>query len=319
MAGITSTVGLNAILAGATKTVSHRRFSDKTKLFGLPLYLAELSIVSLSPYHRRSPAIICRYGGGGGGGGSRFPGDRRGRQKESDDDDDALDISAIRSATVRLIDGQQNMIGVVSKEEAVRRAEDAELDLVILSPDADPPVVRMMDYSKYRYEQQKRKKEQQKKTTRMDLKELKMGYNIDQHDYSVRMRAARKFLQDGDKVVPIYLFCLSYYQNIHIWASYALSDYILLLHDLLHTQVKVIVNMKGRENEFRNIAIELLRRFQNEVGELATEESKNFRDRNLFIVLVPNKEIIRKAQEPPSKKKKKPAGDEVSAAGINAT
>ncbi|ESQ54127.1 hypothetical protein EUTSA_v10025935mg [Eutrema salsugineum] len=282
MAGITSTVGLNAILAGATKTVSHRRFSDKTKLFGLPLYLAELSIVSLSPYHRRSPAIICRYGGGGGGGGSRFPGDRRGRQKESDDDDDALDISAIRSATVRLIDGQQNMIGVVSKEEAVRRAEDAELDLVILSPDADPPVVRMMDYSKYRYEQQKRKKEQQKKTTRMDLKELKMGYNIDQHDYSVRMRAARKFLQDGDKV-------------------------------------KVIVNMKGRENEFRNIAIELLRRFQNEVGELATEESKNFRDRNLFIVLVPNKEIIRKAQEPPSKKKKKPAGDEVSAAGINAT
>jgi translation initiation factor IF-3 len=69
-----------------------------------------------------------------------------------------------RSATVRLIDDQQNMIGLVSKEEAVRRAEDAELDLVILSPDADPPVVRMMDYSKYRYEQQKRKKEQQKKS-----------------------------------------------------------------------------------------------------------------------------------------------------------
>ncbi|KAG2243574.1 hypothetical protein Bca52824_094572 [Brassica carinata] len=186
-----------------------------------------------------------------------------------------------RLATVRLIDGQQNMIGIVSKEEAVRRAEEAELDLVILSPDADPPVVRMMDYSKYRYEQQKRKKEQQKKTTRMDLKELKMGYNIDQHDYSVRMRAARKFLQDGDKV-------------------------------------KVIVNMKGRENEFRNIAIELLRRFQTEIGELATEESKNFRDRNLFIVLVPNKEVLRKAQEPPSKKKKNPADDEISAAGVAA-
>ncbi|KAG7545574.1 Translation initiation factor 3 (IF-3) C-terminal domain superfamily [Arabidopsis suecica] len=281
MAGITSTVGFNAILAGATKTVSHPSPSVKSKLFGLRLCLAELSIVSLSPYHhRRCPAITCRYGGGGGGG-SRFPGDRRGRQKESEDDD-SLDISAIRSATVRLIDDQQNMIGLVSKDEAVRRAEDAELDLVILSPDADPPVVRMMDYSKYRYEQQKRKKEQQKKTTRMDLKELKMGYNIDQHDYSVRMRAARKFLQDGDKV-------------------------------------KVIVNMKGRENEFRNIAIELLRRFQTEIGELATEESKNFRDRNLFITLVPNKEVIRKVQEPPPKKKKKPADDEVSAAGITAT
>ncbi|VVB10929.1 unnamed protein product [Arabis nemorensis] len=285
MTGITtSTVGLNAILTGATKTMSHHPYSviaDKSKLFGLQLYLAELSIATLSPYHRRSSAITCRYGGGGGGGGSRFPGDRRGKQKESEDDD-ALDISAIRSATVRLIDGQQNMIGIVSKDEAVRRAEEAELDLVILSPDADPPVVRMMDYSKYRYEQQKRKKEQQKKTTRMDLKELKMGYNIDQHDYSVRMRAARKFLQDGDKV-------------------------------------KVIVNMKGRENEFRNIAIELLRRFQNEIGELATEESKNFRDRNLFIVLVPNKEVLRKGQELPPKKKKKPADDEVSAAGIPAT
>ncbi|KAF2553906.1 hypothetical protein F2Q68_00037652 [Brassica cretica] len=102
------------------------------------------------------------------------------------------------------------------------------------------------------------------------------------HDYSVRMRAAKKFLQDGDKV-------------------------------------KVIVNMKGRENEFRNIAIELLRRFQTEIGELATEESKNFRDRNLFVVLVPNKEVVRKSQEPSPKKKKKPADDEVSAAGITAT
>ncbi|KAG5407380.1 hypothetical protein IGI04_013499 [Brassica rapa subsp. trilocularis] len=282
MTGITttSTISFNAIVAGTTKTVSHHPFSVNSKLFGCRLYLPELSVITLSPYHRRFLAITCRYGGGGGGG-SRFPGDRRGRQKESEDDD-ALDISAIRSATVRLIDGQQNMIGIVSKEEAVRRAEEAELDLVILSPDADPPVVRMMDYSKYRYEQQKRKKEQQKKTTRMDLKELKMGYNIDQHDYSVRMRAARKFLQDGDKV-------------------------------------KVIVNMKGRENEFRNIAIELLRRFQTEIGELATEESKNFRDRNLFIVLVPNKEVVRKAQEPSPKKKKKPADDEVSAAGITAT
>ncbi|CAN7082067.1 unnamed protein product [Brassica oleracea var. botrytis] len=277
MAGIS----FNAIVAKTTKTVSHHPFSVNSNLFGFRLYLPELSVITLSPYHRRFPAITCRYGGGGGGGGSRFPGDRRGRQKESEDDD-ALDISAIRSATVRLIDGQQNMIGIVSKEEAVRRAEEAELDLVILSPDADPPVVRMMDYSKYRYEQQKRKKEQQKKTTRMDLKELKMGYNIDQHDYSVRMRAAKKFLQDGDKV-------------------------------------KVIVNMKGRENEFRNIAIELLRRFQTEIGELATEESKNFRDRNLFIVLVPNKEVVRKSQEPSPKKKKKPADDEVSAASITAT
>ncbi|VVB08852.1 unnamed protein product [Arabis nemorensis] len=277
MAGITSTVGFNALFAGITKnSFSHSPFSVESKLDGLRLSKTEL------PIARRSIAVTCRYGGGGGGG-YRFSGDsRRGRPKDSEVDD-ALDISSIRSATVRLIDGQQNMLGLVSKDEAVRMAEDAELDLVILSPDADPPVVKMMDYSKYRYEQQKKKKDQQKKTTRMDLKELKMGYNIDQHDYSVRLRAAQKFLQDGDKV-------------------------------------KVIVSMKGRENEFRNIATELLRRFQTEVGELATEESKNFRDRNMFIILVPNKDMIRKPQEPSSRKKKKTEENEVSAAetGISA-
>ncbi|CAF2278765.1 unnamed protein product [Brassica napus] len=285
MAGITSTVGFNAVFAGITKTLPFSVSSIDSKLYGLRLSTAELPILN-SP--RRGLAVTCRYGGGGGGG-YRFSGDsRRGRPKEAEVDE-ALDIASIRSATVRLIDGQQNMLGLVSKDEAVRRAEDAELDLVILSPDADPPVVKMMDYSKYRYEQQKKKKDQQKKTTRMDLKELKMGYNIDQHDYSVRMKAAQKFLQDGDKVV------------------------------------KVIVSMKGRENEFRNIAIELLRRFQTEVGELATEESKNFRDRNLFIILVPNKEMIRKPQEPSSRKKKKiaaenevlPAENEVSTAAEN--
>lgn len=169
------------------------------------------------------------------------------------------------------------MVGIVSKAQAFKMAEDAELDLVILSPDADPPVVRIMDYNKYRYEQQKKKRDQQKKSaaSRMDLKELKMGYNIDVHDYSVRLKAAQKFLKDGDKV-------------------------------------KVIVNLKGRENEFRNNAIELIRRFQNDIGELATEENKNFRDRNIFIVLVPNKAVAQKSQEPP-KKKDNSVENEVSA------
>ncbi|XP_073151537.1 translation initiation factor IF3-2, chloroplastic isoform X1 [Henckelia pumila] len=179
--------------------------------------------------------------------------------------------------SVRLIDQQQKMVGVVSKAQAIQMADDAELDLVILSPDADPPVVRIMDFNKYRYEQQKKKRDQQKKSaaSRMDLKELKMGYNIDVHDYSVRLKAARKFLKDGDKV-------------------------------------KVIVNLKGRENEFRNKAIELLRRFQNDVGEFGIEENKDFRDRNIFIVLVPNKVVAQKSQEPPAKREN-PSESEVSA------
>ncbi|XP_043706231.1 translation initiation factor IF3-2, chloroplastic-like isoform X3 [Telopea speciosissima] len=108
------------------------------------------------------------------------PGDqRRSRetQQANSGADPALDIFSIRSASVRLIDAQQNMVGVVSKTEAIQIAEEAELDLVILSPDADPPVVKIMDYNKYRYEQQKKKRDQQKKSaaSRMDMKEVKMG------------------------------------------------------------------------------------------------------------------------------------------------
>ncbi|KAJ1433577.1 Translation initiation factor 3 [Sesbania bispinosa] len=253
--------------------------SSDSKLFGLPFsnpnslkFDSSLSL-SLPAY------VISRFGGGPRYGGSPRPsnysGDSRRRQKDSDDEQ-ALDLSSLRSDSVRLIDKNQNMVGVMSTDQAIQMAEDAELDLVIVSPEADPPVVRIMDYSKYRYELQKKKRGQQKKSaaSRMDLKELKMGYNIDQHDYSVRLKAARKFLKDGDKV-------------------------------------KVIVNLKGRENEFRNIAIELLRRFQNDVGELGTEEAKNLRDRNMFIILVPNKAALQKTQETPKKKDKSEA-DEVS-------
>uniref|UniRef100_M1ARZ2 Translation initiation factor IF-3 n=1 Tax=Solanum tuberosum TaxID=4113 RepID=M1ARZ2_SOLTU len=210
--------------------------SLNSSIFGLRFYIPQLrSCPSLICY---SATISARYGGGGGRGGFRPP--------PRSEEDEALDISSIRSDKVRLIDDKQNMLGIVSKMEALQRAEDASLDLVILSPEADPPVVKIMDYN----------------------------YNIDSHDYSVRLKAAQKFLKDGDKV-------------------------------------KIIVNLKGRENEFRNNAIELLRRFQNDVGELATEENKNFRDRNVFIVLVPNKAIVQKAPEQP-KKKEKPA-TEVSA------
>ncbi|KAG5020204.1 Translation initiation factor IF3-2, chloroplastic [Glycine soja] len=85
-----------------------------------------------------------------------------------------------------------------------------------------------------------------------------------------------------------------------------------ITHNEAQVKVKVVVNLKGRENEFRNIAIELIKRFQSDVGELATEETKSFRDRNIFRVMVPKKATLQKAQEPP-KRKDKSAVDEVSA------
>ncbi|KAG8367629.1 hypothetical protein BUALT_Bualt16G0092100 [Buddleja alternifolia] len=264
MAGLTTTFHHLSCKSHLPKPLKPSPLHLHTHSFRTPTTTTRLPSISTT--------VSARYGGGGGGGGGAS---RRPPPKSTDDE--ALDISSIRSDTVRLIDAQQKMVGLVTKAQAFQMAEDAELDLVILSPDADPPVVRIMDYNKYRYEQQKKKRDQQKKSlaTRMDLKELKMGYNIDVHDYSVRLRAAQKFLKDGDKV-------------------------------------KIIVNLKGRENDFRNNAIELLRRFQNDVGELAVEENKNFRDRNMFIILVPNKTIVQKAQEPP-KKKDDSVSNEVSA------
>ncbi|KVI11730.1 Translation initiation factor 3 [Cynara cardunculus var. scolymus] len=275
-------------------------FKHPTSVSSLQSKSSSLRLQFPNLYVTCGSRITCRYGGGGG---SSRQEDSRRSQQASFDDDPALDISTIsrqleqparnkysrvlplgpasvartckdpirvRSNTVRFIDDQQNMVGIVSKSAAIQMAEDAELDLVILSPDADPPVV-----NKYKYEQQKKKREQQKKNaaSRMDQKELKMGYNIDVHDYSVRLRAAQKFLKDGDKV-------------------------------------KVIVNLKGRENEFRNNAVELLHRFRDDIGELGIEESKNFKDRNMFMVLIPNKVVVQK--EPP-KKKGKSTGTELSA------
>ncbi|KAI0510763.1 hypothetical protein KFK09_011372 [Dendrobium nobile] len=214
--------------------------------------------------------LVARFGSGGykprpAG----VPRRSSGKTRFVDSDyDPALDLDRIQSPSVRLLDEQQNMVGIVSKGEAIRIAEDAELILAILSSDADPPVLRLFESPDYKcvtldY------------SNRMDTKELKMGYNIDSHDYSVRLKAAQKFLKDGDKV-------------------------------------KVIVNLKGRENEFKNIAIELIKRFQNDVGELATEESKSFSERNIYLVLTPNKAALQKVQEQ-SKKETSAAAAAVSA------
>ncbi|XP_028550924.1 translation initiation factor IF3-2, chloroplastic isoform X2 [Dendrobium catenatum] len=205
--------------------------------------------------------LVARFGSGGykprpAG----VPRRSSGKSRFVDSDyDQALDLDRIQSPSVRLLDEQQNM--------------------AILSSDADPPVLRLFespDYKKHKYEQLKKKRVQMKRSAanRMDTKELKMGYNIDSHDYSVRLKAAQKFLKDGDKV-------------------------------------KVIVNLKGRENEFKNIAIELIKRFQNDVGELATEESKSFSERNIYLILTPNKAALQKVQEQP--KKETSAAAEVSA------
>jgi len=106
----------------------------------------------------------------------------------------------IDNKTVRLIDADGVNVGVTDRETALRKAEEAGLDLVEISPNADPPVCKILDIGKYKYEEQKRKNEARKKQKVIEVKEIKLRPNIDDHDYDVKMRAMRRFIEEGDKV-----------------------------------------------------------------------------------------------------------------------
>ena len=102
--------------------------------------------------------------------------------------------------SIRLIDADGEQVGVVSVAEGIDLADEAGLDLVEISPNASPPVCKILDYGKYKYEAQKKANEARKKQKTIDVKEIKMRPGIDEHDYQVKMRSVRKFLDNGDKV-----------------------------------------------------------------------------------------------------------------------
>jgi translation initiation factor IF-3 len=108
--------------------------------------------------------------------------------------------SEIRASEILLIDDQGNKLGVVQVSEALRLAEEREMDLVEVAPLAHPPVCRILDYGKYRFQQQKRDKDARKKQKNQTVKEIKMRPKIDQHDYDFKVRAIRSFLTDGHRV-----------------------------------------------------------------------------------------------------------------------
>lgn len=111
----------------------------------------------------------------------------------------------IRSASVRLIDQDQNQVGIVPIEDARRRADDANLDLVEVSPNANPPVCRIMDFGKFKYAQRKKERTGTKKSASR-LKELRVRPAIDDHDLSYRLEKGRKFLEQGHKVQVVCIF-----------------------------------------------------------------------------------------------------------------
>ncbi len=157
----------------------------------------------------------------------------------------------IRAAQVRLIDQNGEMQGVMSARDALSRAFSAGLDLLEISPNSDPPVVKIVDFGKFKYEQQKKKNEAKKKQKVIEIKEIKVRPNIDENDYQVKMRAMKSFIDEGDKV-------------------------------------KVTLRFRGREMAHQEIGMRVLERIRTEMDPLTkVEQMPRMENRQMVMVLTP--------------------------------
>ena len=157
----------------------------------------------------------------------------------------------IRVPRVQLIDEEGNNRGIVEIADAMEAAEDAGLDLVEISPNAQPPVCKITDLGKLKYQGQKKAAEARKKQKTIDIKEIKMRPNIDTHDYEVKMKAVRRFFDEGDKV-------------------------------------KLTLRFRGREMAHLELGMQLLNRVREEVGEIAKVEAEpKLEGRQMMMVLAP--------------------------------
>jgi translation initiation factor IF-3 len=157
----------------------------------------------------------------------------------------------IRSPQVRLIDESGEMAGVMSAREAQQRAYSVGLDLLEISPNAEPPVVKILDYGKFKYEQQKKRNEAKKKQKVIEIKEIKVRPNIDENDYQVKMRAMKSFIEEGDKV-------------------------------------KVTLRFRGREMAHQDIGVRVLERIRAEMDTTSkVEQMPRMENRQMVMVLSP--------------------------------
>ena len=159
----------------------------------------------------------------------------------------------IRFPEIRLIGADGDQLGIMAPSEALRMAEEQDLDLVLVSDKANPPVCRIINYGKYKFEQEKRAREAKKRQHNAEVKEVKMRYKIDDHDYNVRVKNAQRFLKSGDKV-------------------------------------KATVMFRGREIQHSDLAEKLLRRMADDLGEVAEIQQAPKREgRNMMMLLSPKK------------------------------
>ena len=152
---------------------------------------------------------------------------------------------------MRLVDENGEQVGVVDTASALQRAMDVGLDLVEVSPNAEPPVCKIIDHGKLKYQEQKKRNEARKKQKTIDIKEIKLRPNIDTHDYDVKMRNARRFIDDGDKV-------------------------------------KVTLRFRGREMAHQDLGAQVLERVREELDEIAkVEQMPKMEGRQMVMVMAP--------------------------------
>jgi translation initiation factor IF-3 len=158
------------------------------------------------------------------------------------------EISVVR---VRLVDERGNMVGIVGRNEALAMASDVGLDLVEVAPNADPPVCKILDFGKFKYEEQKKKNEARKKQKIIEVKEIKLRPSIDNHDYDVKVRSMLKFIEEGDKV-------------------------------------KVTMRFRGRELAHQELGMDVLVRVKDDLDEIAkVEQMPRMEGRQMTMVMAP--------------------------------
>ncbi len=157
----------------------------------------------------------------------------------------------IREGEVRLIDVDGSQLGIMSSKDALERAYSRDLDLVMIAPQATPPVCKIMDYGKYRFEQEKREKEAKKNQKVVEIKEIRLGLSIDTHDFETKGNHAKKFLSSGNKV-------------------------------------KVSIRFRGREPGHPEIGYNIMQRFAEYCAEVAVvEKAAKMDGRNMLMFLAP--------------------------------
>lgn len=167
---------------------------------------------------------------------------------------DMMVNEGIRARELRVIGSDGEQVGLKSKSEALKLAEAANLDLVLVAPNAKPPVARVMDYGKYRYELQKKDREARKNQKVINVKEVRLSPTIDVNDFNTKLRNARKFLEKGDKV-------------------------------------KASIRFKGRAITHKEIGREVLERIAKETEDISVLETRAKMDgRSMFIMLAPKSE-----------------------------